>query len=646
MKSLVLSALVLAATLANSSAQNGTIEYYTGGTPGTFDGATNYSTTPGAAAGTSTGGSTPGPTTDVYFNSSAVNQAETIDVVAGDTALGIYVTNTSATTFSDGSGASLLIGTDGLNVASTAAIVNLANVTVGGTETWSFANTGTSTAGAITGTATTGTTETLTLAGPGALNQSGGGLISDGSGGGSLALTLTGGAYLQNTKNTTANTFSGGFNIVNGSARLSGTGQAGTGTITLGNSTASTAAATLTFVDGGTVTNNVSVLANGTSTLVIGGNGDFDTYTGTVNVSTGGTLILETSASSGSSPTQGQTFSNTISGGGGLVLSQPTSKLDTVTLSGANTFSGGTTLNSAILDINSAAALGTGAFINNGGTIDNTSGAAITESNANPITINSTLTYGGTNSLNLGTGAVTLGTAAGSSRTITTNGTGNLTIGGGIANGTTATAITKAGVSELTLAGANTYTGTTTLSAGTLNLTGSLVSAVSESAGTFEGTGSSTGFLTASGGVVTPGSATSIGTLAVGTTSITNAALTLVINSNTSQASNLNISGTLTINSGATLNVTDLGTATVAVGQIFDLANYTSETGNFTNATEDQDLTIGNNIYQVEYNTGQLDLVDVSSTVPEPGTWATMIGGLFLVLGFIKFRRLSTLDCD
>ncbi len=139
----------------------------------------------------------------------------------------------------------------------------------------------------------------------------------------------------------------------------------------------------------------------------------------------------------------------------------------TLTLSGANSQSGGVTLNAGTLNINNATALGAtaGAFAINGGTIDNTSGSAVVNANNNPQTWGADVNFLGSNSLDLGTGAVTLT----GSRTVTVGGN-MLTVGGAIADGTNTFGLSKAGIGTLTLTGANTYKGGTTLNAGQLNV--------------------------------------------------------------------------------------------------------------------------------------------------------------------------------
>jgi autotransporter-associated beta strand protein len=138
----------------------------------------------------------------------------------------------------------------------------------------------------------------------------------------------------------------------------------------------------------------------------------------------------------------------------------------TLTLSNANTYSGGTALRSGVLNVNNAQALGTvaGTFTITGGSIDNTSGAAITTLNY-PQAWNADLTFTGTNDLNLGTGGVTMN----ASRQVTTSTAAKTLTVGGVISGS-GFGITKAGTGVLVLTGANTYTGVTNVNAGILNI--------------------------------------------------------------------------------------------------------------------------------------------------------------------------------
>jgi autotransporter-associated beta strand protein len=137
----------------------------------------------------------------------------------------------------------------------------------------------------------------------------------------------------------------------------------------------------------------------------------------------------------------------------------------TLTLSNANTYSGGTILSEGTLNINNASALGTvaGTFTIVGGTIDNTSGAAITTVNY-PQAWNADFTFTGTNDLNLGTGAVTMS----ASRQVTTT-ANTLTIGGVINDNTKN--LTKAGVGTLAFVSQAVTLNALTISAGTLRST-------------------------------------------------------------------------------------------------------------------------------------------------------------------------------
>ncbi|MEI7513564.1 MAG: autotransporter-associated beta strand repeat-containing protein, partial [bacterium] len=139
----------------------------------------------------------------------------------------------------------------------------------------------------------------------------------------------------------------------------------------------------------------------------------------------------------------------------------------TLTLAGTNNISGDILLNAGKLNINSAQALGTSVLTIAGGTIDNTSSLPVALSTNNLQNWNNSFAFGGTEDLNLGTGTITLGTTT---VTINTSGTKTL-VEGGVISG--AYSLVKAGTGALSLNGANTYSGGTTLNAGTLNINNS-----------------------------------------------------------------------------------------------------------------------------------------------------------------------------
>jgi len=133
-----------------------------------------------------------------------------------------------------------------------------------------------------------------------------------------------------------------------------------------------------------------------------------------------------------------------------------------LTLTGANTYSGGTTLLDGTLRVGNNSALGTGELQIAGGTLSSSSGTARTIANDTVIGADITLgqASGGTGALTL-SGAMDLGS---SMRQITIANTTD-TISGVISG---AGGIAKAGTGALILSGANTYSGGTVLSTGTL----------------------------------------------------------------------------------------------------------------------------------------------------------------------------------
>jgi len=157
------------------------------------------------------------------------------------------------------------------------------------------------------------------------------------------------------------------------------------------------------------------------------------------------------------------TISSPIQANGTNLLTK--SGAGTLTLSGANTFSGGVTLLGGTLNINSTTALGAagGTFTILGGTINNSTGGAITLANNNPQSWNGDFAFTGTQSLNLGTGAV----AMGDNRQVSVN-ANTLTVGGAISDAGAGKGLAKQGAGTLTLTGVNTYSGATTVRGGTL----------------------------------------------------------------------------------------------------------------------------------------------------------------------------------
>ena len=220
---------------------------------------------------------------------------------------------------------------------------------------------------------------------------------------------------------------------------------------------------------------NWGLVTSGTATDYI--NGDIVLFddtasTGAVVISSANVTPLSTTFANNSLD-YNVTGSFGIAGSGSVTLNGTAS----VALATANSYSGGTNVNAGTLKINNASAIGTGALsLAAGATIDNTSGSAITLSTNNAQNWNGDFTFAGSNGLNLGTGAVVLP----ANRFVTTGGSGKLTVGGVISG---AFGITKTDTGTLALSGANTYTGATTVSAGTLLLTGAINAANTAASG-------------------------------------------------------------------------------------------------------------------------------------------------------------------
>jgi autotransporter-associated beta strand protein len=331
-------------------------------------------------------------------------------------------------------------------------------------------------------------------------------------------------------------------------------------------------------------------------TLAVSGAGRLNNGDHHMSLVNNGTLLVDTSAN--------QSIGGVISGSGSLLKSNS----GTTTLSAANTFTGSVTVNGGTLytnrTANSAAneafSYVSGITVNSGGTLKAglNSLFGYNGSNEHPITVNA----GGalaTDSLgDVGVGLVTLnggtlasgganpnnGTwrfdAANDKLSVTGDSTAsavnvrfanggsidvaggkNLNFTGSITNTTNlgASTVIKTGTGTLTLAGANTYTGTTALDAGTSLVNGSLgnTAVTVASAATLGGTGTIGGATTINGTHspgASPGTQTFGSTLNYGSS----ARLKWELTSNSVSAGTcdkVNASGAVTVTSGANVDV-------------------------------------------------------------------------------------------
>lgn len=346
----------------------------------------------------------------------------------------------------------------------------------------------------------------------------------------------------------------------------------------------------------------------------------------------------------------------------------------TFTFSGSNSFTGGVVMvsSASALNIGSANALGTGTL-----QISTSAGSnnqTVNNSTAGALTLNNGLTFGRTNTVQnttfggsdmTFTKAVTLLNANNATTTLTVNNT--LTLSGTVGQGSfTNGALTKSGSGTLVLSAANTYTGTTTVSAGAL-LANTAVSgsnsatgtgSVSVSAGaTLGGTGQITPgtgnqITVASGGTIAPGAA-GIGTLTLNGNNTASSVLSLTSGAKFAFELNTGLqSDKIALLNGAagdiafggnTIDFSDLSGDSLTAGQ------YTLFSSNVANAYSGLTLsgsvitgglTIGTGLSAYSGSTLQVVGNDiVLNVVPEPGTYAMVAGGFGMLLCLQRIRR-------
>ncbi|GEO98936.1 autotransporter-associated beta strand repeat-containing protein [Methylobacterium haplocladii] len=366
--------------------------------------------------------------------------------------------------------------------------------------------------------------------------------------------TINGGAtILAGTFNTNAAT-----SVVNGALVNAGTVNAQgqiNGDVTNQTSATLNVVGELTGI--GRLTNDGAVDLGGNNLGV----GSLSGTTAAATIAGGGTL------SAGSDNTS-SAYAGTIAGATGLTKAGT----GTLTLSGANTYTGATTVSAGTLQAGAVNAL--------------SAASAVTIATAGRMDLNS---FNETVASLAGAGSVTLGSA-----TLTTGGSNATTAYAGTISGTGG--LVKTGTGGFTLSGANGFTGLTAIQAGTLTVAagGSLAGSVNNAAG-FTNAGSVAGSLTNSGSATNTGTVggavTNSGSLATSGTiggGLTNTG-TVTASAGRIDGAIANNAGSVTVSgqvaSNGTLTNASGATLAVAGGGAYGLSGLLTNAGSLTVAS-------------------------------------------------------------
>ncbi len=409
-------------------------------------------------------------------------------------------------------------------------------------------------------------------------------------GGSKLTKQGDGTLILSNTGNDYGDT-----EIVGGILAAKDAASLGTGDVTIAEN------ATLALSQG-TLDNNVTgegqIVKSGSDELIVTGDNN---YSGGTTIS-GGTLSAKDAASLGSGDvdiaenaklelSQG-TLDNNVTGGGQIVKSGS----DELIVTGANDYSGGTTITGGTLTADHADSLGSGDIDNSGvlqvgeGELKNTlfGSGSLVKTGTGELTLNGDNDYSGGTTIDDGALIAASVNALGSGDI---DNSGVLQVGEGELKNTLfgSGSLVKTGTGELTLSGDNTYSGGTTISDGTLIAdhadslgTGAVANSgvLQVGEGELENTLSGSGSLVKTGtGELTLGGDNSYS----GDTTIADGTL-IAANVNALGSGNIDNSGTLMLDANGAFELANItthsgATTALAAGSTLDAGQLTQEDG-------------------------------------------------------------------